>query len=128
MAFGDNFDGVVDHFDSGLIVDRVARHRHAGGPSFCVCHSVFRQVLVIQVRKDREVNDSQRFIATGGRLPYDEVFTDTRVITMLQALNTNQTVSRSDGSSTLSATNAVADVGGLWRVDHPNDLQLDARR
>src|SRR5260370_32937630 len=25
-----------------------------------------------------------------------------------------------------SATNAVADVGGLWCADHPNDLQLDA--
>ena len=30
--------------------------------------------------------------------------------------------------STGSATDAVADVGGLRRVDHPNDLQLDARR
>src|SRR5215212_7601515 len=27
-----------------------------------------------------------------------------------------------------SATDAVADVGGLRRVDHPNDLQLDPRR
>ncbi len=30
--------------------------------------------------------------------------------------------------STCSATDAVADVCGLRRVDHPNDLQLDARR
>jgi hypothetical protein len=30
--------------------------------------------------------------------------------------------------STGSATHAVADVGRLRRVDHPNDLQLDARR
>ena len=30
--------------------------------------------------------------------------------------------------STGSATDAVADVGGLRRVDHPNDLQLDQRR
>src|SRR2546428_12939595 len=30
--------------------------------------------------------------------------------------------------STGSATNAVVDVCGLRRVDHPNDLQLDARR
>ena len=29
--------------------------------------------------------------------------------------------------STGSAADAVADVGGLWCVDHPNDLQLDAR-
>jgi hypothetical protein len=27
-----------------------------------------------------------------------------------------------------SATDAVADVGGLGRVDHANDLQLDLRR
>src|SRR5262245_60508178 len=27
-----------------------------------------------------------------------------------------------------SAADAVADVGGLGRVDHPNNLQLDARR
>jgi hypothetical protein len=27
-----------------------------------------------------------------------------------------------------SATDAVADVGGIRRVDHPNDLQLDTRR
>src|SRR5579859_4727561 len=27
-----------------------------------------------------------------------------------------------------SATDAVADVGGLRRVDHPDDLQLDPRR
>ena len=32
---------------------------------------------MIQVRKDREVDDSQRFIATGGRLPPDEVLPDT---------------------------------------------------
>ena len=27
-----------------------------------------------------------------------------------------------------SAADAVADVGGLRRVDHPGDLQLDVRR
>jgi hypothetical protein len=27
-----------------------------------------------------------------------------------------------------SATNTVADVGGLWRVNHPHNLQFDARR
>ena len=59
------------------IVDRVRRHRHAGGPSFCVGHGVLRQVLVIQVREDREVDDSQRAVVTGGRLPVDEVLPDT---------------------------------------------------
>jgi hypothetical protein len=31
-------------------------------------------------------------------------------------------------ASTGSASNAIADVGGLRRVDHSNDLQLDPRR
>jgi hypothetical protein len=31
-----------------------------------------------------------------------------------------------DHLSTDSAADAVVDVCGLWRVDHPNDLQLDA--
>jgi hypothetical protein len=41
-------------FDGGLIVNRVPRHRHAGGPFFCVSHGIVRQVLVIQVRKHRK--------------------------------------------------------------------------
>ena len=65
-----------DHFDGGLIVNRVPRHRHAGGPFFCVGHGIVRHVLVIQVRKHRKINQSQRFIATGGRLPADEVLPD----------------------------------------------------
>src|SRR5690242_18806650 len=32
------------------------------------------------------------------------------------------------GGSPGSAADAVADVGGLRRVDHPDDLQLDVRR
>ena len=31
------------------------------------------------------------------------------------------------GRSTLAATDAVANVRGVGRVDHPNDLQFDAR-
>src|SRR5688500_1906168 len=46
-------------------------------PSLCVGHGILRQELVIQVRKDREVNDSQRLIATAGWLPLDEVLPDT---------------------------------------------------
>jgi hypothetical protein len=34
MAFGDNFDDAIDHFDGGLIVNRVRRHRYPGGQSF----------------------------------------------------------------------------------------------
>ena len=34
MAFGDDFDCSIDHFDGGLIVNRVRRHRYPGGPFF----------------------------------------------------------------------------------------------
>jgi hypothetical protein len=30
VPLGDDFDGTIGQFDGGLIVDRVARHRHAG--------------------------------------------------------------------------------------------------
>jgi hypothetical protein len=32
VPLGDDFDGTIGHFDGGLIVNRVPRHRHAGGP------------------------------------------------------------------------------------------------
>lgn len=47
MPFGDNFDRSVDHFDGGLIVNRIRRPLHPGGPSLCCSHGVFRQHLVI---------------------------------------------------------------------------------
>src|SRR6266508_223669 len=72
----DDLAGPVGHCDGGLIVNRVRRHLPAGGPLFCVGHRVLRQVLVIQVRKHRKADHPQRFIATGGRLPPDEVLSD----------------------------------------------------
>lgn len=42
VPLGDNFNGTVDHFDGSLIVNRATRHRHAGSPSFCVGHGIFR--------------------------------------------------------------------------------------
>ena len=42
----------------------------------CVGHGVLRQELVIQVREDREVDEAQRAVAPGGRLPPDEVRPD----------------------------------------------------
>src|SRR5260370_13278686 len=51
MALGDHFDCSVDHFDGGLIVNRVRRHRPLCRPSFCVGHGIFRTLWVIQVRK-----------------------------------------------------------------------------
>ena len=68
MAFGDNFDCAIDHFDGGLIVNRVRRHRLPGGPFFCVSHGIVRTLWVIQVRKQRKINQSQRSIVAMGRL------------------------------------------------------------
>jgi hypothetical protein len=56
MAFRDNFDSSVDHYDGGLVVNRVGRHWYLGGHSFHVGRGTFRVVLVIQVRKQRKVN------------------------------------------------------------------------
>jgi hypothetical protein len=58
MALGDNFDCSVDHFDGGLIVNRVRRHRPLGGPFFCVGHGIVRTLGEIQVRKQRKINQS----------------------------------------------------------------------
>ena len=55
MPLGDDFDGTIGHFDGGLIVNRVPRHRHASGPFSCVGHGIVRQILVIQVRKQRKI-------------------------------------------------------------------------
>jgi hypothetical protein len=76
MAFGDDFDGSVNHFDGGLIVDCVRRTSETGRPSIRVGHSIFRHHLIVQMREDREVDDSQRAVAAGGRLPPDEVLSD----------------------------------------------------
>jgi hypothetical protein len=68
MAFGNNLDGAIDHFDGGLVVNRVRRHPHPGGPSFGVDHGKVRKYLEIHVRKYRKIDQSQRFIAAGGWL------------------------------------------------------------
>jgi hypothetical protein len=78
MAFGDHFNGSVDHFDGGLVVNRIRRTLELGRPSLSVGHRVFRQHFVIQVREDREVNEPQRFVPTAGRLPANEVLADAR--------------------------------------------------
>ena len=59
VALGDDFDVVVDHFDSGLVVNRVGRHWNLGSHFFHVGRGTFRVVLVIQVWKQRKVNQSQ---------------------------------------------------------------------
>ena len=62
MAFGDNFDDAIDHFYGGLVVNRIGRHWNLGSHSFHVGRGTFRMILVIQVRKQRKVNQSQPLI------------------------------------------------------------------
>jgi hypothetical protein len=72
LPLGDDFDGAVDHFDGGLVVDGVRLTRDVGGPPFGSGQGVCWQVRIFDVREDREIDDPQRLIAGGGRLPLDE--------------------------------------------------------
>jgi hypothetical protein len=58
MTLRDNFDNAIDHFEGGLVVNRVRWARDSGGPSLRIGHGVVRHELVIQVWKDREVDQS----------------------------------------------------------------------
>ena len=71
MAFGDNFNRAINHFDRGLIVNRVGRDRHLGSHSFYFGHGAFRVILMVQVRKQRKVNHSQPFIDDKRRIRVD---------------------------------------------------------
>jgi hypothetical protein len=68
-------------------VPRTALTTETGRPLFRVGHGILRQFRVVQVRKDREIDHSKRFVAASRRLPVDEVLSDAGVITMLPALN-----------------------------------------
>src|SRR5881227_1330008 len=77
VPLGDDFDGAVDYFDGGLVVDRIRRPRQAGGPPFGSGHGVCRQVRVFDVREDRKIDHAQRSVS-GRRMPVDEVLPDPR--------------------------------------------------
>jgi hypothetical protein len=62
MSLGHDVDCSVDHFDGGLVVNGVHRHWYLGGHSFHVGRGTFRVMLVIQVRKQRKVNQSLSLI------------------------------------------------------------------
>ena len=74
VPFGDHFDAAIGHFDGGVIVDRIRRHGHGGGPLFCVGHGIVRHFLMIDVRENRKLNRTKSSPMPG-------------VITMLQALS-----------------------------------------
>ena len=64
ITFGDDFNCSIYYLDGGLFVNCIRRHPYPGSPIFGVGHGVVRQHLVIKVRKDRKINQAQRFIAT----------------------------------------------------------------
>src|SRR6185503_661685 len=78
VPLGDHVDRAVDDLDGGVVVDRVRRTIDLCRPSLGVGHRVPRRALWSQVRADREVDESEGFVATAGRLPLDEVLADTR--------------------------------------------------
>ena len=57
MTLRDNFDNAIDHFEGGLFVDGVGRDADVGSPPLRVSQGVRREE--VQVREDREVDDSQ---------------------------------------------------------------------
>src|SRR5215210_5114824 len=72
----DDVDGAVGDFDGGLIVNRVRRTVDSRRPALCLGHSVAGHAVLSQVRTDREVDESERLVATDRRLPLDEVLAD----------------------------------------------------
>src|SRR5690348_10771250 len=74
--FGDDLDAAAGHLDGGLIVDGVRRALYPGGPPFSLGHGSVRAVRAVEVREDGEIDNSQHAVATGGRLPADELLTD----------------------------------------------------
>src|SRR5256885_13787537 len=72
VPFRDDLDAAVGHLDGGLSVDGVCRTLYPGGPPFRLGHGVVRTVRAVEVREDGEIDDSQRAVITGVRLPADE--------------------------------------------------------
>src|SRR5262249_8912296 len=68
VPLGDDLDGAVDRLDGGLIVDRVCRHRYAGGPFLDVGERRVRHVLALEMRKHRKIDQPERLIAGGQRI------------------------------------------------------------
>jgi hypothetical protein len=63
VPLGDDVDGAIDHLYRGLIVDPVGRHYwYLSGHSLHPGRETFRVILVVQVRKQRKMDQSQPLI------------------------------------------------------------------
>lgn len=78
VPLGDDLDVAVNDSDGSLIVNRIGRYLHTGSPPFCLGHGMVRHGLVIQMRKYREINQSQHSVSAGDRTPEDEFLPDVR--------------------------------------------------
>ena len=76
MSLRHDLDSAVGYLDGGLIVNCVRPMSDAGCPSFCASHGIFRQVRVIEVRKDFKIDRPQHAVAICGRLPAIKVLPD----------------------------------------------------
>jgi hypothetical protein len=101
VTFRHDFDSATDDADGGLIVDRVRRAAEVGRPCLGVGEGVLRERLMVEVRKDREVDKTKRAVVSRRRLPPDELLAMRGVITMLPALMPIHTVSSSEGSKSV---------------------------
>ena len=99
MPLGDDLDGPVDHFNGGLVVDRVRRTRQTGRPAFRVLHLFNgRSSLSTCGKIEKSTMPSVSSPPVGGFQP-TKSSPILGVITMLPALSPTQTVSSIDGRS-----------------------------
>jgi hypothetical protein len=59
VPLGDDCHGAVGHLDRGLVVDGVCGARDIGGSRLGLGDGVSRHQLVIEVREDRELDNSE---------------------------------------------------------------------
>ena len=76
MPLGHDFDSAVGYLDGGLVINRVRPMSDPGCPPFRVGQGIFRQVRVIEVRKDFKIDQPQHAVAICGRLPAIKVLPD----------------------------------------------------
>jgi len=62
LTFRHDVDSAADDADSGLVVDRVPGAVEAGGPCLGVGQRVLREGLMVEVREDREVDQTKRAV------------------------------------------------------------------
>lgn len=102
VNLGVGVEGAVDHRDSGLVVDRFGRQRHAGCSSFGIGHSVLRRRQVIQVQEVGESTGPGVSPSPVGGIQPTTSCPKLRIISKFPALSPTETAG-SDGRRSASA-------------------------